>query len=372
VKKNILFILGTRPEAIKLFSVIAALSKDSNFKVKVCLTSQHIQMLSPIVNFFKIKADFNLKIMRKHQDLYDITINVLKSIKSILNKAKPDLVIVQGDTTTAFTAALAAFYEKIPVAHVEAGLRTNMKYLPFPEEINRSCISVLADIHLAPTLEAKKNLLKLGIKSKFIFVTGNTVIDSLLFTAKKIQKSIPVFFKKINSKYENCKVILVTGHRRENFGKAFKDICSALKEVALKYPKVVIVYPVHLNPNVRKPVFKILGGIKNIYLIEPLNYPDFIWLLNRSYFVVTDSGGVQEEAPSLGKPVLVMREVTERPEGIRKGAVKLVGSSPRKIVKNISLLISDKNQYCKMARVRNIYGDGKASQRIKNIIKRYL
>ena len=372
MKKRILFIFGTRPEAIKLAPLIKTLQKDSYFDVHICLTSQHKKMLSQVVDFFEIKGKFNLKIMKPGQNLHDITINVLKGLKSIIVKVKPHLVVVQGDTTTTFTAALAAFYQKVPIAHVEAGLRTNRKYLPFPEEVNRRLVSSLADIHLASTVQAKENLRKEGVKNKLIFVTGNTIIDALFFTLRKVKKTTPSAFDGICSNLKGKKVILVTGHRRESFGKAFKSICLALKDISIKHPNVIIIYPVHLNPNVQKPVYNILKNVDNVYLLEPISYPEFVWLINKSYFIVTDSGGVQEEAPSLGKPVLVIREVTERPEGVKRGVAKLVGTDRREIANNISSLVTNEKHYRSMSKRMNIYGDGKASIRIKNIFKKYL
>jgi UDP-N-acetylglucosamine 2-epimerase (non-hydrolysing) len=367
--KRILFVFGTRPEAIKLAPLIIELKKDSSFEIKICLTSQHKQMLGQVIEFFQLKEDFNLNIMKQNQDLYDVTINTLKGLRGVFKKYKPDMIIVQGDTTSAFIAALAAFYEKISIAHIEAGLRTFNKYLPYPEEINRSLITAVADIHFAPTQKAEQNLIHEGIEKNRILVTGNTGIDALFYTSNKIKKTIPSFFKRINIKNRNAKIITITGHRRESFGKPFENLCKAIKDIAIKHPEVTLIYPVHLNPNVQKPVYSILKKISNVYLIEPLNYPDFVWLLNRSYLVLTDSGGIQEEAPSIGKPVIVMREVTERPEGVREGVVKLVGTDREKIVRTVNKLLSDTKLYKKMSTPCLVYGDGKASKRIRQFLK---
>lgn len=372
-KKKILFVFGTRPEAIKLAPLIRILKKDHFFNVHVCLTSQHKKMLSQVMNFFEIQENFDLNIMKQNQDLYDVTIKVLHNIRSILQRLKPDLVILQGDTTSSFVAGLAAFYQKIPIAHVEAGLRTYNKYQPFPEEINRTAISSMADLHFAPTLQAKYNLKKEGIKNNNVFITGNTIIDALLYTCKKIKNInyIPSFFKKIYHNINKKNIILVTGHRRESFGRPLREICLSLKEIAKKFKQNVIIYPVHLNPNVRKPVLDILKKIENIHLIEPLSYPDFIWLLKKSHFVVTDSGGLQEEAAFLGKPVLVMRDVTERPEGISCGVAKLTGTNKNQIINNITKLLLNEKIYSAMSKRTNVYGNGKASIKIKNILKKY-
>jgi len=319
-----------------------------------------------------------LNIMRPSQDLFSITANTLMGLKSVLMKERPDMVLVQGDTTTAFIAGLAAYYFKIPVGHVEAGLRTYNKYSPFPEEVNRRLLSTLVDIHFAPTDWAKSNLLKEGVLASKIVVTGNTVVDALLNIkrrqqTKDIGKLLKEYFRKswhlmIPEKITDKKLILVTGHRRENFGKSFRNICLALKKIALSRKDVVIVYPVHLNPNVQLPVKEILGGVANIYLIEPLEYEAFIYLMDHSYLILTDSGGVQEEAPSLGKPVLVMRDTTERPEGIKAGVIKLVGTNKNRIVKETLELLDNKVVYKKMSRMVNPYGDGKAAERIVRVI----
>jgi UDP-N-acetylglucosamine 2-epimerase (non-hydrolysing) len=366
--KKILFIFGTRPEAIKLAPLILEFKKQKNFITKVCITSQHREMLEQVINFFQLPVDYDLSIMEHNQSLFKISSKIIQSIEPVLEEFQPDLIFVQGDASSAFLGALTGFYKKIKIVHIEAGLRSYNKYAPFPEEINRVLISHIADYHFAPTKKAKENLLKEGVK-KNIWVVGNTVIDALFLALKNVKKSeeqYKNFFKFLDF---NKKIILVTGHRRESFGGPFRQICLALKELAEKFKdEIEIVYPVHLNPNVRKPVFNILSGQKNIHLIEPLSYPYLVWLLEKSCFVLTDSGGIQEEAPSLGKPVLVMREVTERIEGIKAGTAKLVGVKKDSIVKNSVKLLTDKNLYQKMAKKKNPYGDGKSTERIVKII----
>jgi len=366
--KKILFIFGTRPEAIKLAPLILEFKKQKKFITKVCITSQHIEMLEQVINFFQLPVDYDLSIMEHNQSLFKISSKIIERIEPVFEEFQPDLIFVQGDASSAFLSALAGFYKKIKIVHIEAGLRSYNKYSPFPEEINRVLISHIADYHFAPTKKAKENLLKEGIK-KNIWVVGNTVIDAL-FLALKIVKNSEVQYKNFFKFLDfNKKIVLVTGHRRESFGEPFRQICLALKELAEKFKdEIEIVYPVHLNPNVRKPVFEILYGQKNIHLIEPLSYPYLVWLLEKSYFVLTDSGGIQEEAPSLGKPVLVMREVTERIEGIKAETAKLVGVKKESIVKNSVKLLTDKNLYQKMAKKKNPYGDGESSQRIVKII----
>jgi len=384
--KKVLVIFGTRPEAIKLAPVINELKKyPSEFKVVVCVTGQHRQMLDQALNTFAIVPDYNINIMSANQDLFDVTIKTLDGLREILKKEQPDLVLVQGDTTTAFASSMAAFYLKIDVGHVEAGLRTYDKYHPFPEEINRNIVTVLADYHFAPTEWAKSNLLNEGIPSESIWVTGNTGIDALLTVARN-QKAetrreyFEDYFKKkwnitfsfknqsLGLKTHNPKLLLVTGHRRENFGKGFENICLALKEIAEKRHDVKIVYPVHLNPNVQKPVKSILNGKPNIHLTAPLEYEPFVFLMSCSFIILTDSGGIQEEAPSFGKPVLVMRNTTERPEGVKAGGVKLVGTEKNKIINETIKLIENRSIYNKMSKSSNPYGDGKASERIVNIL----
>jgi len=365
---KILFIFGTRPEAIKLAPLIKEFKNSHGFNVKVCVTAQHRKMLDQVLKFFHIEPHYDLNLMKPNQSLFELTANLIKKLEVVLNNFKPDLVLVQGDTTTAFIGALASFYTKTKIAHIEAGLRSNNKYSPFPEEINRTLIGKLADYHFAPTEQAKKNLIKEGIKNN-IWVVGNTGIDAL-FLGLNIIKSQgeEKYYRYFNFIDFSKKIILVTGHRRESFGKPFKNICLALKEIADSFDDIEIVYPVHLNPNVRRPVNEILKGHKRIHLIEPLEYPYFIWLMSKSYLILTDSGGVQEEAPSLGKPVLVMREVTERIEGLKAGVAKLIGTNKEKIVTEVTKILKDQKEYNKMAKAINPYGDGKASKRILKIL----
>jgi len=381
--KKIMLIFGTRPEAIKLAPIIQRLKAEgSKFKPIVCVTAQHREMLDQVLNLFEIEPDYDLNIMIDNQDLFDVTVKALNGLKEILKKEKPDIALVQGDTTTSFVASLAAFYLKIPLGHVEAGLRTYNKYSPFPEEKNRHLTGVLADYHFAPTEWAKNNLLKENAPEDRIWVTGNTVIDALLWVVSR-QKSAGGeqywnrYFKErwgltLTTNTNTCKLILVTGHRRESFGEGFRNICLALKEIAKDRHDIKIVYPVHLNPNVQKPVRDILSDIPNIYLIGPLDYEPFVYLMEKAHLILTDSGGIQEEAPSLGKPVLVMRNVTERPEGIEAGVVKLVGTNEDKIVAETEILLDNKKAYEKMAQASNPYGDGKAAERIVNILKEVL
>jgi len=370
-KKKILFIFGTRPEAIKMAPLIREFSRYPAFSTKVCVTAQHREMLDQVLDFFKITPDFDLKLMKPGQSLFDITSNAVKSLENVLDDFKPDLIFVQGDTTTAFVGALCGFYKKIKVGHVEAGLRSGNKFSPFPEEMNRILAGHLADFHFAPTMKAQNNLKNEQI-SKNVWVVGNTVIDALLWGLKLINRKDRIELEK---RYEfidfSRKLILVTGHRRESFGKPFENICYTLRHIA-KRNEVEIVYPVHLNPNVRKPVYGILKDIKNIHLIEPISYRDLIWLMKKSYLVLTDSGGIQEEAPSLGKPVLVMRDVTERTEGIKAGNAKLVGTKRNKIIKETIKLLTDARAYKKMAKAVNPYGDGKSSKKIIRIIKKVI
>ena len=370
--KKFLFVFGTRPEAIKLAPLIKEFKKRKGIEIEVCVTGQHREMLDQVLNFFDLPVDYDLDVMKKNQSLFDITSLLIKDIEKVLNDSLPDLIFVQGDTTTAFVGALAGFYKKIHIAHIEAGLRSFDKFSPFPEEINRVLISHLADFHFAPTERAKSNLLKEGVSEGNIWVVGNTVIDALhlgldiLSKKDELRSDIEQFFSEILNN-SSSRVILVTGHRRESFGKPFENMCLALKDIADSCEDVEIVYPVHLNPNVREPVFKILGNHPRIHLIDPLSYPYMIYLLEKSYMILTDSGGIQEEAPSLGKPVLVMREVTERQEGIEAGVAKLVGTDSSKIVKETLRLLDNKNEYDKMAKAINPYGDGKASERIAKV-----
>jgi len=364
--RRFLFIFGTRPEAIKLAPVIAKLRDVGN--VQVCVTGQHRDMLDQVLGFFSIVPDYDLNVMAENQSLFRVTTKSLRRLDRVIDKSKPDLIIVQGDTTTAFVGALTGFYKRIKVAHIEAGLRSFNKLSPYPEEINRILVGHIADYHFAPTKKAKDNLIKENIPAKKIFVVGNTVIDALRMGMDIIKKDEKIFYDYFNFIDYSKKILLVTGHRRESFGKPFEDICYALKEIAKEH--VEIVYPVHLNPNVRRYVYPILRGIKNIHLIDPLEYPYLIWLMNKSYLILTDSGGIQEEAPSLGKPVLVLRDVTERTEGIKAGTGILVGTDRKKIIASTRTLLSHKGTYRKMAHRRNPYGDGKSSSRIRDILKR--
>ncbi len=374
--KKILVVFGTRPEAIKMAPVVKALKRSNQFYTKVCLTGQHRQMLDQVVKIFEIHPDYDLDIMVKGQDLYDITAKIIQGMKKVFDEYTPDLVLVHGDTTTSSMTALSAFYKKIPVAHVEAGLRTNNKYAPWPEEMNRQITARIANIHFAPTENAKRNLINENIPNSSIFITGNTVIDALHLIIKKIESqeqlanSLDSYFKE-HYKLETLsnKFILVTGHRRENFGQGFFNICNALKTIAEKNPNINIVYPVHLNPNVQKPVYEILGDTDNIYLLPPLDYLPFVYLLNKCFFALTDSGGIQEEAPGLGKPVLVMRETTERPEAVAAGTVELVGTNENAIVKKSLKLIVDKEFYNKMSKAHNPYGDGTACEKILSVLE---
>lgn len=367
-KIKVLIVFGTRPEAIKMAPVIKAFSKYLEyFDVRICVTAQHREMLDTILKVFKIKPDFDLNIMKIDQDLFDITNRVLSGMREILKKSNPDILIVQGDTTTAFTASLAAFYNNTKIAHIEAGLRTFNKTAPFPEEMNRVLTSHLADIHFAPTKNAMNNLIKEGISENKITITGNTVIDALLYIRDIVLENPPEVAGVETNILDNDKpIILITGHRRENFGEGFENICDAISELAEEYKNFYFIYPVHLNPNVRIPVKKILGNKKNILLIEPLSYLPFVYLMTKAKIILTDSGGIQEEAPSLGKPVLVMRDHTERPEGLEAGTVKLVGTNKINIMNEVKKLIEDSNEYNLMAKAINPYGDGKASQRIVN------
>ncbi len=369
--KKILLVFGTRPEAIKMAPLLKAFEKEDDIIVKVCVTAQHREMLDQVLEIFDIKPDYDLNLMKPGQDLYDITTNVLLGMKNILSDFNPSVVLVHGDTTTTIATSLAAFYQKIKVGHVEAGLRTNNIYSPWPEEANRQITGILANYHFAPTQNNADNLLKENKSKETIIVTGNTVIDALFLALKKIESSKElqnkIYDQLSASDYllrDNRKIILVTGHRRENFGQGFINICEALKSIALSNKNIDIIYPVHLNPNVQKPVKKILGKISNIYLMDPLPYESFLYLMNKSYFIITDSGGVQEEAPSLGKPVLLMRDTTERPEALNAGTVKLVGTNIETIISEAQKLLDDKIEYDKMSKLHNPYGDGNTSKRI--------
>ena len=366
--KKILSVFGTRPEAIKMAPVLLDLKKYPEiFDSRVCVTAQHRQMLDQVLNLFEIKPDYDLDIMGPSQSLTDITCKVLYGLEPVLKAFKPDVVLVHGDTTTTFAASLAAYYEKIPVGHVEAGLRTRNIYSPWPEEINRKITSSISRWHFSPTQQSRQNLLKEGVDDKAILVTGNTVIDALQHVVKKLE-SDTILSREVAKKFDfldpNKRLILVTGHRRESFGDGFQSICLALKAIAEAHDNVEIIYPVHLNPNVREPVRRILSRIPRIHLVEPQEYLDFVYLMNRSYLIITDSGGVQEEAPSLGKPVLVLRDTTERPEAIEAGTVKLVGTTTKNIIAEASGLLSNNAAYELMRGAHNPYGDGKAAIRI--------
>jgi len=373
-KINILIAFGTRPEGIKLAPIIKLIEKQKNkFNLKVCSTGQHKEMLNQVLNLFEIKPDIFLDLMTENQSLSLLSAKIFEKMGRVISDINPDIILVQGDTTTAFLTTLIAFYRKIKVGHIEAGLRTYDKYSPFPEEINRQLISRVADFNFTPTKKSFSNLLSEGINPKTIFMTGNTIVDALIWMTKKIEKNK----HKINSngiftKLKNNKTILVTMHRRESFGKDLENVCYALKAIASKYKEIRIVYPVHLNPNVKKPVFKILNGIDNIILTEPLDYESFIWLMHESFFIITDSGGVQEEAPTLKKPVLVIRGKTERTESVDIGISKIIGTSTDSIIDNASKLIDDENIYNEMITDVNPYGDGNASEKILDIIYNYL
>ncbi len=370
--KSILLVFGTRPEAIKMAPVINSLKSEPELNVKVCVTGQHREMLDQVLNLFDILPDFDLDIMRHNQGLTSITTIILEKMQEVLEQSNPDIVLVHGDTTTTFAASLAAFYKKIDVGHVEAGLRTGNKLSPWPEEGNRCLTSVLAKYHFAPTLIAKNNLLTENVGDADIVVTGNTVVDSLLSISKVIDED-PKLASSLEGSLNlplNSKIVLITGHRRENFGDGFENICRSISTLAKNYPKVNFVYPVHLNPNVREPVNRWLKGIANVFLIEPLDYLPFVFLMKHSNLILTDSGGIQEEAPSLGKPVLVMRDTTERPEALAAGTVKLVGTRVDSIVSEASNLLNDDESYNLMSRAHNPYGDGLASERIVEFLKR--
>jgi UDP-N-acetylglucosamine 2-epimerase (non-hydrolysing) len=365
--RKILFIFGTRPEAIKLMPVIKKFKETPDFETKICVTAQHREMLDQILNFFVMHCDYDLNIMKENQSLFDVTSDSLRGLGPVLEECMPDLIFVQGDTTTAFVGALAGFYKKIRIAHIEAGLRSGNKLSPFPEEINRVLVSQIADYHFAPTEQAKRNLLREGVPESKIFVVGNTVVDALLLTLgtnRGHEVKYRDFFGWLDL---SKKIILVTSHRRENFGQPLSNICLALKEIS-EYPDVEIVYPVHLNPNVRKVVFNLLNNCKNIHLIEPLSYPYLVWLMEKSYLILTDSGGIQEEAPTLGKPVFVLRTVTERKEGIKAGTAKLVGTNKDLIVSKVVELMMNREQYYEMSNKNNPYGDGTTSTRILDTV----
>jgi UDP-N-acetylglucosamine 2-epimerase (non-hydrolysing) len=371
-KKRILLAFGTRPEAIKMAPLYLELKKNPDyFDTSICVSAQHRDMLDQVLHGFNIKPDFDLNVMKPSQDLFDITSSILLGMRDVLRVCRPDYLLVHGDTTTALASSIAAFYENIKIGHIEAGLRTSNILKPFPEEFNRQVVSKITSIHFAPTSQSKKNLLEEKIKESSIKVVGNTVVDALYLTINQLETDLEkknkiVSFLNSLLRFDwTAKIfILITGHRRENFGEGLQEICNALKRLSLDYPNIQFIYPVHLNPNVQKPVLNSLSGIKNFHLIPPLDYEPFIYLLKHSYFVLTDSGGIQEEAPSLNIPVLVMRNETERPEALESGAVKLVGSSASSIVAHVKKLLEDKNFYDIMARSKNPYGDGTSSKKI--------
>ena len=369
---KILSVFGTRPEAIKMAPLVLALSQDDLFESKVCVTAQHREMLDQVLDLFSIKPDFDLGVMKKGQTLFDVTVDVLKGLEQVLGSYKPDIVLVHGDTATTFAASLAAYYEHIAVGHVEAGLRTGNLYSPWPEEANRKLTGSLAKYHFTPTEESKSNLLKESVPEENIIVTGNTVIDSLLWVTDKLNRSKSLsqdMAAEFDFLDDGKKLILATGHRRESFGDGFERICRALKKISLDNPHIQILYPVHLNPNVQEPVNKLLAGLQNVFLIKPQSYLKFCYLMQRASIILTDSGGIQEEAPSLGKPVLVLRDTTERPEAIDAGTVKLVGTKVDLIVEQVNVLLNDEVEYQKMSVAHNPYGDGHASKRISDFLK---
>lgn len=372
---RVLSVFGTRPEAIKMAPLVLGLRETPGVVSKVCVTAQHREMLDQVLRLFDISPDHDLNVMQQGQDLFDVTAKSLLGLRGIFREERPDLVLVQGDTTTCFAAALAAFYENLPVGHIEAGLRTGNLRAPFPEEANRSLVSRIADFHFAPTERARQNLLAEAVPDDRIWVTGNTVIDALLMVRDKIEEFpaehwFAIFGERLYGRIVDHarKMILITGHRRENFGQGFIDLCSAIRDLALRHGDWDLIYPVHLNPNVQRPVREILDGHDNIFLIEPQDYGPFVWMMSRSDLILTDSGGVQEEAPSLGKPVLVMREVTERPEAVDAGTVMVVGTDRSRIVNSVEKVLLDDKVYRAMAQAHNPYGDGHAVQRILQIL----
>jgi UDP-N-acetylglucosamine 2-epimerase (non-hydrolysing) len=372
---RILFVFGTRPEAIKMSPLIKAFEEDNRFEIKICITAQHREMLDQVLELFEIRPDFDLDIMQESQTLTNITSSILTQLKPVLNNLKPDLILVHGDTTTTLAASLAAYYEQIKIGHIEAGLRTGDIYSPWPEEANRKLTSVITNYHFAPTELSKDNLLKEGISESNIKVTGNTVIDALFWVRKKIEKDENILenlTNKFNYLDKNKKLILVTGHRRESFGRGFERICEALNKIAINHPNTEILYPVHLNPNVQEPVNRLLKNVKNVFLTNPLDYLDFCFLMGKSEIILTDSGGIQEEAPSLGKPVLVMRTTTERPEAVKSGTVKLVGTDNKLIVEEVNNLLTNSSEYKRMSRAHNPYGDGNACNRIVEFLSQKL
>ena len=373
IMKKILTVFGTRPEAIKMAPLVLALAADNKFESKVCVTAQHREMLDQVLELFEIQPDFDLNIMRSGQTLNDVTTAIITGLKPILEDFKPDVVLVHGDTATTFAASLSAYYQKIKVGHVEAGLRTGNIYSPWPEEGNRKLTSAITNYHFAPTKGSRDNLLKEGVVESDITVTGNTVIDALFYVRKKLHQdtSLSLIFASNYSYLDpSKKLILVTGHRRESFGHGFERICEALRQIAVKHPDVQIVYPVHLNPNVQEPVNRLLNCLNNVFLIEPQQYLPFCYLMDRASIILTDSGGIQEEAPSLGKPVLVLRDTTERPEAVNAGSVRLVGTDVDVIVTQVDLLLTDPLERKRMEKAHNPYGDGEACARIIETLSR--
>lgn len=383
--KKVMLVFGTRPEAIKMAPLVKEFqARASEFDTIVCVTGQHREMLKQVLELFDIKPDYDLEIMKEGQDLYDVTTRVLLGMREVLKKTKPDVVLVHGDTTTSTAAALAAFYQQIPVGHVEAGLRTHNIYSPWPEEMNRQLTGRMATYHFAPTELSRDNLLAEGIATDRIFITGNTVIDALQQVVTRVKgnadlrnevsRKLLQFGYDVNRLEAGRRLVLITGHRRENFGEGFLNICRAIQTLSKRFPEVDFVYPMHLNPNVRKPIREIfgdnLGGLDNLFFIEPLEYLQFVTLMDRSSIVLTDSGGIQEEAPGLGKPVLVMRDTTERPEAVKAGTVKLVGTDYNQIVDNVEKLLTDNAAYAEMSRANNPYGDGKACSYIADALTR--
>lgn len=372
---KILSVFGTRPEAIKMSPLVKELQNYSHVDSRVCVTAQHREMLDQVLQLFQIVPEYDLNLMKHGQTLLSLSQRIIENLSPILEDFRPDIVLVHGDTTTTFMASLCSFYHQIPVGHVEAGLRTGNMYSPWPEEANRKLTGVIAKLHYAPTKSSEKNLLNEGVKEEDILVTGNTIIDALLMITKRIENDEVLterMKKELPHFSEDKKMVLITSHRRENFGKGMENICKGIVELADLYPEVEFVFPVHLNPKVRGPVHKLLSGKENIQLIEPLEYLPFVYLMSKSYIVLTDSGGIQEEAPSLGKPVLVMRDTTERPEAVHAGTVKLVGTSTSSIIENVSKLIDDPNEYHEMSLAHNPYGDGEASKRIARSLVEYL
>lgn len=377
--KKILMVFGTRPEAIKMAPLYNEIKKNSDsLDLTLCVTAQHREMLDQVLESFRIVPEIDLNVMKKDQDLFDVTSKILLEIRNVIKNVKPDLILVHGDTSTAFATSIASFYTSIPIGHVEAGLRTRNIYSPFPEEFNRQIIGKVSELHFTPTNSSKNNLLNEFVDESKIYITGNTVIDSMFYMLDIIEKSKEkkdyvksIIDKHLKFPWLNEKYVLITGHRRENFGQGFLSICKAIKKLASKYNEIYFVYPVHLNPNVRIPVNEILSDQKNVILIPPLEYEPFLYVLKNCYIVLTDSGGIQEEAPSLGKPVLVMRDETERPEAISAGTVKLVGSNKDTIVQTVSELIENDKKYNEMATASNPFGDGTASFKITSIIKEY-